>query len=299
MTSGYIRDAYRNYEHIGILDAFLSSPLFLILKFCLVFFLTLVFVLVVSILTGLRGVGFLFLFSLVFIALIFFSIRLYQKFHRKNPVRRKMFAYRIAQFLEYLATQVNHIEGMKNHVRMRMAGSQSHVTVRYDINLLVNAGGIVGGSPLAVPKGIHPDTFFFILEGRCRLFENESANFTFTKRIGGTATAKCRIGQYRLKKRLFFIDEHIQATSTSPAAKKFMDTLEKTVEKTGLTGQIEFNRSRFQLKLFDTIRSVGAGSGKITYRHYHLSDEMKRKSIQESQVAFYGVEHLLHLVGSA
>jgi hypothetical protein len=299
MTGEFIRDAYRNYKNINAIDALFSSPIFLILKFCLVFFFTLVFVLVISVLAGLRGGGFLFLFFLVLITLGFFSIRSYQRFHRKSPVRRKMFAYRIAQLLEYLASRIDHIEGMKNHVRMRMAGSQGHVKVRYDINLLLNAGGFMGGRPLAVPKAIHPDTFFFILEGRCRLFENERANFNFTKRRGDTVAAGSSIGQYRLKKGLFFINEHLRVTSTSPAAEKFMGMLEEAVEKTGLSGEIEFNRGRFQLKLFDTIRSFGAGSGKIVYRHYHLSGEMEHKSIQESQMAFYGIEDLLQLVASA
>ena len=170
------------YSNISLLDSLFSSTFLFILKIILYIFLAFILFFIFGF-SGMRGWWLLTLFFVIFGIVIILTINSYQKFERGTPVRKRGFTYRISKLVESLGDYIEDVREDKHSVTIRMFHYKNPLIIRYHKDLLINAGGILVGTPVSIPKKAHPKTYFISIEGKSGRFNNVEVYYDFSARV--------------------------------------------------------------------------------------------------------------------
>ena len=292
----FLNKCSESYSNISLFDKLFSSPFPFMIK--LILYVLSAFILVcIGGFSGLRGWYLLtILFALFGIAGIL-TIKAFQKYQRGTPIRRKIFTYRISKLVESLGDYVEDIGEDKRSVVIKMFHYKHPLIINYHIDLLINAGGIILGTPVTIPKSLHPKTYFISIEGKSGRFHNDEINYDFSARVNDEDPVNgCGVRMYKIKKHFMKGKEHVRVDSNLPEALSFKNELGEAIQGTMIKGELEFNNGRFFLRLFDNISKMGHISGNLLYRKFKRYNKVKKNAFTEPKMAFYGVKNIIEMI---
>lgn len=244
-----------------------------------------------------RGWWLLTLFFVIFGIVIILTINSYQKFERGTPVRKRVFTYRISKLVESLGDYIEDVREDKHSVTIRMFHYKNPLIIRYHKDLLINAGGILVGTPVSIPKKAHPKTYFISIEGKSGRFNNVEVYYDFSARVNDEDPINgFGVRIYKHKKRFIAGDEHVQIESNNHEILSFKNQLSEAIKGTILKGELEFENGRFVLRIYDNIYKMSYTRGKLKYQKYKGYNKLETNGVAEPKMAFYGIKNIIEMI---
>jgi len=296
----FIKLKERNYLNITIFEKIVSSPFMLLVKFFLFVLVIPILFITVNLQIDLRGNLFLILFFLLFIFIFILLWNSFKKFELASPTRKKVFGYRISKLINILGNRIQNIKEIRNKVAFVLCDNR--LRINYTASIIINMGGIILGTPIQIPKGVHPKTYFFSIKGKTEKFKNSKVNFDFSAReddedsVFGFGVRTYKIKYHKIMQE----EEHIKVNESDiedSEVLSFKDKLEKAIDGTMLKGEIEFRNGDFILRIFDNISRISYMRGKIVYKRYDTCSLLERNGITKDKMSIYGIKEIFKILG--
>ena len=287
--SEYITRSVSGYESISFWDSLRSTmPVY----FFLAFFILYVGIMI-ALLSNIKGGKWVLLFCFIIAVVGWSWVKLYQRYELRTPVKRKVFAFRLAQGLGALNAAPEIDLNRKGTVAARLkTGRQDRdINLRYTQNLWLNLGGIMPGTPVQVPGKAHPRSWYLEIRGTTDLKATRPLEYDFSARKDDKDPGD----GYGVH--LYDAETHAELNPKTEDPDDLSQKIRQAIDGTILKGTLEINKGRFILRIFDNIEKIRRWRRPaIVYQAFQNNARPAGKGVPPEQAAFSGLSSILRLL---
>ena len=288
-VSEYIARSVSGYESISFWDSLRSTlPLYFLLAF-LILFAGIMLTLSVNV----KGTKWIILFCVMIAFVGWSGVKLYQYYGLKSPVKRKVFAYRLARAMSAVSLAPEISLNRKGIISANLKNSsQNHgVSLRYSQNLLINAGGIVPGTPIQAPRKTSPRTWFLEIRGTTGLSTGKPVEYDFSARKDDDDPEDgYGVHMYDPK-------TYAELSPKKDDPNGISRKIRKGIDGTILKGTLVIDNGSFVLRIFDNIKTIrNWRRPTVTYKSFGNGIGLVKNGVQPEQAAFFGLNNILQIL---
>lgn len=285
----FIARAVSQYGSLSFFDSLRSTmPLYFFIAFLILYAGGMI-----ALLSGLKDLKWVLLFCGILCLVAWSWVKLYQYYELKAPVKRKVFAYRLAQGLSMMELEPEISISGNGRItgRLKTAAKNRDIVIRYSQDLWLNVGGIVPGTPVQTLRKIHPRTWFLEIRGNTGKTVEKPVLYDFS----GRKDDDDRDDGYGV--RLYDPKSHAPLDPKTHDPRKITQKLRKAIDGTVLKGILILDGGAFTLRIFDNIDAIRRWRRPaVVYKEFKGRNLPAGMGAPPEQAAFYGISHLLNIL---
>ena len=288
-VSEYITRSVSGYEAISFWDSLRSTmPVYFFLAFFLLYA-----GIMITLLSNIKGGKWVLLFCVIIVIVGWSWVKLYQRYEIKAPVKRKVFAFRLAQGLGVLNTSPEIDIDRKGAVAAHLETGRHHqdISLRYTQNLWLNLGGILPGTPVQIAGKAHPRTWYLEIRGTTSVAATRPLEYDFSARKDDKDPGD----GYGIH--IYDAQTHAELNPKTDDPADLAKKIRQAIDGTILKGTLEIDEGRFILRIFDNIEKIRRWRRPaIVYQTYQNNARLTGQGVSPEQAAFSGLTTILKIV---
>lgn len=285
----FIARAVSQYASMSFFDSLRSTmPLYFFIAFLILYVGG-----IIALLSGLKDMKWVLLFFGILCLVAWSWVKLYQYYELKAPVKRKIFAFRLAQGLSVMELDPEISVSRKRVVtgKMTTTAKTGGIFIRYSQNLWLNVGGIVPGTPVQTLRKIHPRTWFLEIRGKIGEAGQKPVMYDFSARKDDDD----RNNGHGI--RLYDPATDAPFDPKTDDLRKIAQQIRKAIDGTILKGTLTLSGDEFTLRIFDNIEAIRRWRHPaVVFKEFQGAARLAGVGVPPEQMAFYGVSNLLKTI---